>query len=1153
MAGAPIGGAGAAWLAAALAVYDQAAKEKLAGPGDREAAIRGPIEGLLGAAGRAVGVPAVFHDEVQDTERRVRPDYGVSVAGVITGYVEVKAPGRSIDPDRLRGHDLQQWERQRDLPNLLYTNGTEWRLYRDSEPVGEPVRLAEQELGKAPNLAASAELEALLTNFLTWEPADITTVSRLVRAVAPLTRLLRGEVMDSLVNEQAAVRAGASARDQPFTGLANDWRGLLFPNADDVTFADGYAQTVTFALLLARSDGVDLTQVGLHEVGARLDEADHGLMGRALQLLTDVIAADFKVTLDLLVRVVGAVDWDRIRRGRRDEYIYLYEHFLDEYDPELRKASGSYYTPREVVTSMVRLTDDVLRTRLGKPAGFADEGVVTVDPAMGTGTYLHEVIEHVAAQAEAEHGPGVVEAAVTSLAKRLVGFELQMGPYAVAQLRAADLVRAKGAAVPKDGLQMFVTDTLDNPEGTTQQLSSTLWPIARSRELANEVKRRSTVTVAIGNPPYRERAEGLGGWVEAGDPPAHVAPPLDAFRAPGNGAREYVLKNLYVYFWRWATNKVFDFTPDPSLEPLPLDYPDVLSAGSAAGLTGDAGVVCFITTSGYLRGPGFRGMRHYLRRRCSDAWIIDVSPEGIRPDVATRLFPGVQQPLAIGLFVRAVGTDDATPARVRYRLVEGRRKDKLAALAATGLDDGGWRDARTDWQAPFTPAAATGWDDYPAMDDLMPWTAPGVKANRTWVIAPSENILERRWRALVTETDQGTRAALFKESRDASLSKAKDPLPGVADLSASGRPFAEEAAQRPVTVPYGFRAFDRQHVVADRRVLHGPSPTVWAARQPGQVFVVEQHSTDISDGPGLVFSSLIPDMHHYNNRGGRTLPLLHQDGVPNLAPGLVEALSGAVSGPRAPARPHQGDEPIRAGDVLAYIAGVVAHPAFTRTHADQLTTPGVRVPVTADPQVWAEAVAVGREVVWAHTFGAIDPAAETTDAGSPSGGAGSGSDVRFPQGDPRRVMALKAPSQMPATMSYDAGREVLLLGDGEWGPVPRVVFDYAVGGKSVLKSWFAYRKASPGGRRSSPLDDMHVDDWPGAWTVELIEVLSVLRRLVELEERQSALLDAVLAGPLLSMADLAGLGVQWPATPADRRPRPVATSASEGNQLQIRI
>lgn len=127
------------WLADAVRVFGLRRRDKLAGPGDREAAIRSPLEGLLLAGGQALGVAAVFHDEVRDAVRQVRPDYGVSVKGAITGYVEVKAPGKGIDPANFTGHDRRQWERQRDLPNLMYTNGTAWRLYRDGQLVGSPV------------------------------------------------------------------------------------------------------------------------------------------------------------------------------------------------------------------------------------------------------------------------------------------------------------------------------------------------------------------------------------------------------------------------------------------------------------------------------------------------------------------------------------------------------------------------------------------------------------------------------------------------------------------------------------------------------------------------------------------------------------------------------------------------------------------------------------------------------------------------------------------------------------------------------------------------------------------------------------------------------------------------------------------------------
>jgi hypothetical protein len=95
------------------------------------------------------------------------------------------------------------------------------------------------------------------------------------------------------------------------------------------------------------------------------------------------------------------------------------------------------------------------------------------------------------------------------------------------------------------------------------------------------------------------------------------------------------------------------------------------------------------------RGTGLAGLAtEYLRRHAAEGWVIDLTPEGQTPDVQTRIFPGVRQPLAIGLFLRRPGTSRDVPAAIRYRALTGRQGDKFAALAAAGLDDGGWQEAQ---------------------------------------------------------------------------------------------------------------------------------------------------------------------------------------------------------------------------------------------------------------------------------------------------------------------------------------------------------------------------------------------------------------------------------------------------------------------------
>jgi hypothetical protein len=246
----------------------------------------------------------------------VRPDYAIRVDGAITGYVEVKKPAAALDPASFGGHNLRQWERLKDLPDLIYTNGTQWRLYKNGELVERATLNGDLHTAGRTLSVPDSAFERLLAGFLQWAPVPITSVGALVDAVAPLCRLLRSSVLDQLATEQQAVREGADEWQQPFTGLARDWRNLLFPTAADDTFADYYAQTLTFALLLARTEDIDVAGADMNQIARKLGAGQaHALMSKALQLLTDSATDQLAVTLDLLRRVVGVLGADRVRAG----------------------------------------------------------------------------------------------------------------------------------------------------------------------------------------------------------------------------------------------------------------------------------------------------------------------------------------------------------------------------------------------------------------------------------------------------------------------------------------------------------------------------------------------------------------------------------------------------------------------------------------------------------------------------------------------------------------------------------------------------------------------------------------------------------------------------------------------------------------------
>ncbi|HET9895434.1 MAG TPA: N-6 DNA methylase [Streptosporangiaceae bacterium] len=348
-------------LSTAVADFGRDVSQKLGRGGDPEDQLRGPAETLLKRLGSYIGVEAAPYGEVRLKTLRARPDYAVDVGNRRVGYIELKAPGRGIPPDwKPNQRERRQWDKLTALPNVIYTDGTSWARYKYGEVAGPIARLTGS-LGDPRQILcpADAAFETIIREFLLWEPEQPRSLTDLIRIVAGLCRLLRDEVTSIL-------RASpAHAAHEDLTLLAADWRSLLFPGLEDSDFADAYAQTVTFAMLLARIDGVILDKIPLHEIGRQLGKK-HSLMGRAFTVLTDSDATDELRVIETLRQVIASVRWDQLDDGQTDIYAVLYEKFLAQYNPDLRKKSGSYYTPQPVARFMVDFVDEILCQRLSR-------------------------------------------------------------------------------------------------------------------------------------------------------------------------------------------------------------------------------------------------------------------------------------------------------------------------------------------------------------------------------------------------------------------------------------------------------------------------------------------------------------------------------------------------------------------------------------------------------------------------------------------------------------------------------------------------------------------------------------------------------------------------------------------------------------------
>jgi len=330
--------------------------------------------------------------------------------------------------------------------------------------------------------------------------------------------------------------------------------------------------------------------------------------------------------------------------------IHFYEHFLAAYDKQQKVSRGVFYTPRPVVSCIVRSVDELLRTEFGLEDGLADTTtwgeivkrhgnlkipestppaqafVQILDPATGTGTFLVEVIglihETMIEKWTAEgHGERKIqtfwnEYVPKHLLPRLHGYELLMAPYAIAHLKIGLKLYETGYCFGSDErARVYLTNALE-PPGQGQLTLGFLPALAREVQAVNEIKRKQRFTVVIGNPPYSGLSSNMGPWIDGllkGLLPDGTATP-SYYHVSGKplGERKVWLQDDYVKFIR-LSQWLLDAT--------------------------GAGVHGYISNHGYLDNPTFRGMRWSLMQSFRRIRVLDLHgnlkkkeapPEGAR-------------------------------------------------------------------------------------------------------------------------------------------------------------------------------------------------------------------------------------------------------------------------------------------------------------------------------------------------------------------------------------------------------------------------------------------------------------------------------------------------------------------------------------------
>jgi hypothetical protein len=189
--------------------------------------------------------------------------------GVSIGWCEAKDLQKEITKFKVGDYSKEQKARYaKGLPNLIYTNGTDFEFIRKGEVTGF-VSIADL----IPTLPARTDqfprLEMLLKDFASQTPISINTAKQLAEMMAGKAVIIKDIMGNALVADK---EAGVS------TELTDQYEGFKTSLIHDITvadFADVYAETIAYGLFAARLHDTTMDTFNRAEALELLPKSNH--------------------------------------------------------------------------------------------------------------------------------------------------------------------------------------------------------------------------------------------------------------------------------------------------------------------------------------------------------------------------------------------------------------------------------------------------------------------------------------------------------------------------------------------------------------------------------------------------------------------------------------------------------------------------------------------------------------------------------------------------------------------------------------------------------------------------------------------------------------------------------------------------------------
>lgn len=635
-----------------------------------EMGYRTDFENLIKGIFESINVKRIDHDA--KTKDGNKPDFVVLQHSVPLLYIEAKKIGVSLD----KIEKSEQMTRYFGYANLVLTDYVEFRFYRNGLHYEEPIKIATYIANSRTITPLPENYEHVaksLIDFTQSHKEPIRSGEHLSKIMGGKAQRIRDNIKQFLSNE--------SEKNTEIIHIYNAIKKQLVHDLSLDSFADMYAQTLVYGLFVARYHD-DTPENFTRREASELVPKSNPLLRH---FFNHIVGPDFDKRLEYIVNELCMVFshanvpalmkqyfkddlWGQTHEGP-DPVIHFYEDFLKEYDPELRKKLGAFYTPLPVVRFIVRSVDYLLEKDFGLANGLADTSKLTtgvhrvqiLDPAVGTGTFLTEVLNNIYLRFAEQKGrwPKYVH---HELLPRLHGFELMMAPYTIAHLKLSMNLKEKGFKYFNNvRLGIYLTNSLE--ESTTREDLFGGFGFAES--IADEskeaavIKNTTPIMVVIGNPPYSVSSSNKGKWIQ------------DLISDYKTGLNE---KNI---------------------QPLSDDYIKFIRFAEHFIEKNKTGIVAMITNNSFLDGITHRQMRKHLLETFDDIYILDLHGNSKRKEKAIdgskdeNVFD-IQQGVSINILVRK-GEKKNGLGKVYHKELYGCRKEKFKTLDELDLNNLNWR------------------------------------------------------------------------------------------------------------------------------------------------------------------------------------------------------------------------------------------------------------------------------------------------------------------------------------------------------------------------------------------------------------------------------------------------------------------------------